>query len=199
MKPTGGNTILRYTSAHPRHLLNKLPISQFMRVMRICSEPDVCQTHIDLMSQRFLQRCYPQSMVDQALIRAKDRFLHCQQRNTSIPFIQTYNNVYGGKIIGPFKRRFQRHCSDIPTAVTKALNNEDLDDTKPVAVHFMKHKDQVHELRGAVIDHIRVHPRGGNRENMLLCREALWIFTLDTLAPRGLNTSLSHTCFLNDG
>jgi len=39
-------------------------------------------------------------------------------------------------------------------------------------------------------------PRGGDIINKLLCREAFWIHTLNTLEPQGLNEELSLPCFL---
>lgn len=37
--------------------------------------------------------------------------------------------------------------------------------------------------------------RGGNRDSILLYREAYWIHFLATLIPKGLTEEISFTCF----
>ena len=106
--------------------------------------------------------------------------------------------VYVGKTIGPFKKRFQKHRSDIRVALTKTAKGEQVDFNKPVALHFVTVKHQIHELRGMVIEHVKAPYRGGDRNRALLCREAYWIHTLGTVQPGGLNANLSLTCFIDD-
>lgn len=58
-KPTDRNTILHYDRSHPTHLHNNLPISQFLCVMRICSDVTTREKQLHLMSNKFLERGYP--------------------------------------------------------------------------------------------------------------------------------------------
>lgn len=313
-KPTDRNTLLHYQSAHPKHLLNSLPISQFKRVLRICSSEEEKNMHLEIMYKKFMERGYPTSVLDQAITKAtmnshrtpktgdrplfihkfnheSERIRHAATRNLNIlkaddtlatglksppmlvhkrgkslrdllvqadprskytpPVIKIsqkqgcyrcYNcnicnslicgetfahphsgkqyringyvncnteycvyllkcpcsMVYVGKTIGPFKRRFQSHRSDIKTALAKTANDLPIDLSKPVAVHFTIKKHQVHELRGMVIEHVDRPTRGGDRDCFLLRREAYWIHILNTVQPRGLNSYLSFTCFLDD-
>lgn len=50
-------------------------------------------------------------------------------------------------MIDPFKRKFQRHRSDIRTALAKTINDGPIDLTKPVAVHFVTKKIRYINLR----------------------------------------------------
>lgn len=106
--------------------------------------------------------------------------------------------TYVGKTVGPFKKRFQKHRSDIRVALAKTEKGEQADPNKPVAMHFVTAKHQTHELREMVIEHIKPPHRGGDRDWLLLRREAYWMHTLGTVHPGGLNTNLSFTCFIDD-
>lgn len=70
--------------------------------------------------------------------------------------------TYVGKTIGPFKKRFQKHRSDIKVALAKTEKGEQIDLNKPVAVHFVTSKHQTQELRGMVIEHVKQPVRGGD-------------------------------------
>uniref|UniRef100_A0A803K142 Reverse transcriptase domain-containing protein n=1 Tax=Xenopus tropicalis TaxID=8364 RepID=A0A803K142_XENTR len=62
-KPTDRNSLLHYTSSHPRHLLNSLPKSQMLRVVRITSKPEERQEALEAMAIRFLERGYPTELI----------------------------------------------------------------------------------------------------------------------------------------
>ena len=51
-------------------------------------------------------------------------------------------------------------------------------------------------LRFWGIEKIPTSSRGGDMIKRLLCREAYWIHTLNTLEPMGLNEELKLSCFL---
>lgn len=68
--------------------------------------------------------------------------------------------MYVGKTIGPFKKCFQKHRSNIRVALTKIEKGEQADPNKPVAIHFVTTRHQVHELHGMVIEHVKP-PTGG--------------------------------------
>lgn len=94
--------------------------------------------------------------------------------------------AYVVKTTGPFRRRSQtQECTQID------LNNQ-------VVVHFVKHKHQIHELWGMVIEHVQQPIRGVDRNCLLLKCEASWIYTLGMVNPGGLNSNLSFVCFLDD-
>jgi len=57
----------------------------------------------------------------------------------------------------------------------------------PVAAHFLACNHDVSPLRFCGIEEVNVPARGGDIELLLLRRELLWIFTLQTLSPMGMN------------
>ncbi|XP_041425108.1 uncharacterized protein LOC121395530 [Xenopus laevis] len=62
-KPTDRNSLLHYSSSHPRHLLNSLPRSQMMRVVRITSDVEERGLALENMACRFLERGYPSKLI----------------------------------------------------------------------------------------------------------------------------------------
>lgn len=69
-KPTDRNTLLHYQSAHPKHLLNSLSISQFLKIAHICSNEGDKQQQLNKMYDTFLERGYPTEVLDHALARS---------------------------------------------------------------------------------------------------------------------------------
>ena len=74
-KPTDAHSYLRYESSHPSHCKSSLPYSQFLRLRRICSRMDDFEGHSLEMYQHFQNRGYPDSILQQAYLKAcqKDR------------------------------------------------------------------------------------------------------------------------------
>lgn len=68
--------------------------------------------------------------------------------------------TYVGKTVGPFKKQFQKHRSDIRVALAKTEKGKQADPNKPAAVHFVTSKHQIHELRGMVIEQVKPPNRG---------------------------------------
>ncbi|XP_041417071.1 uncharacterized protein LOC121393224 [Xenopus laevis] len=62
-KPTDRNTLTHYHSNHPRHLLNSLPKSQMLRVVRIDSDPKKRSEDLMEMYGKFLDRGYPSKLL----------------------------------------------------------------------------------------------------------------------------------------
>lgn len=87
---------------------------------------------------------------------------------------------YVGKTTRKLKQRISEHKSTI------RRNDRDY----PVAIHFNDRKHDISSLRFYGIEQVRMPPRGGDRDLLLKRREAFWIFTLNTLAPKGLNDEL---------
>ncbi|XP_073441691.1 uncharacterized protein [Dendrobates tinctorius] len=85
-KPTDRNSLLLYSSCHPRHIKRSLPHSQHCRVDRIVSDSSTRDTrHID-MDKKFLARGYPSYAKPQTLTPTPD-----SQSRKSIPFVSTYH------------------------------------------------------------------------------------------------------------
>lgn len=94
--------------------------------------------------------------------------------------------AYVGKTTRPLKTRISEHRSNIRTRDTKS----------PVALHFTQASHSVASLRYCGIELVKTPSRGGNVNQLLLRREAFWIYTLDTLAPKGLNEEFVLRPFL---
>ncbi|KAM4048903.1 uncharacterized protein ACNLHF_019489 [Anomaloglossus baeobatrachus] len=63
-KPTDRNCMLLYNSCHPRSTKNSLPRSQFARIKRIVSDENTREQRLDEMSNRFLERNYPKTLLE---------------------------------------------------------------------------------------------------------------------------------------
>lgn len=94
--------------------------------------------------------------------------------------------AYIGKTTRPLKQRISEHRSSI-------RNN---DRKSPVAVHFHQAHHNVSALRYTGIEQVQLPRRGGDIDNILLRREAFWIYSLDTLSPNGLNEDFDLRPFL---
>ena len=93
--------------------------------------------------------------------------------------------AYVGKTLRPLKTRISEHRSDIRN---KNFKN-------PVALHFHQAQHCISSLRYLGIERVKLPPRGGDIDTLLLQREAFWISTLNTVA-KGLNESFDIRPFL---
>ncbi|XP_063312529.1 olfactory receptor 6B1-like [Pelobates fuscus] len=93
-KPTDRNTILHYTSAHPRNLKNSIPQAQFLRVMRNNSKDDVRQQQLEQMRTKFVERVYGGTVLDAALEKAQDKATKPQDalKRPALVFPITFHN-----------------------------------------------------------------------------------------------------------
>lgn len=89
-KSTDRNTILRGDSFHPRPLLRSLPVSQFHRIRRICSDDPSYLAQAEVLKNRFLSRGYREEWVD----AAKERFDQISQDDCLMPKVKNkkHNN-----------------------------------------------------------------------------------------------------------
>lgn len=94
--------------------------------------------------------------------------------------------VYVGKTTRKLKQRISEHKSSI------RRNDRDY----PVAIHFNDNHHDVCSLRFYGIEYVPPPPRGGDHDRLLKQREAFWIHTLQTLAPKGLNDEFNLNIFL---
>ena len=69
-KPTDSHNYLLYSSEHPRHLLNGIPYSQFVRIKRLCSKPEDFRLNALMLITHFIRRGYPKHLVLGALEKA---------------------------------------------------------------------------------------------------------------------------------
>ncbi|XP_073428203.1 uncharacterized protein [Dendrobates tinctorius] len=60
----------------------------------------------------------------------------------------------------------------------------------PLPAHFKEARHNVSQLRFQIIEKVPRPKRGGNHVRLLKQRETFWIYTLDTLHPRGLNREI---------
>ena len=68
-----------------------------------------------------------------------------------------------------------------------------------VSLHFkLFHSKDPRGLKFWGIDHLKPEWRGSNLVRDLSKRETQWIFSVDTLSPRGLNVDLDINCFISD-
>lgn len=94
--------------------------------------------------------------------------------------------AYIGKTQRALKTGIAEHLSCIRTNNLK----------NPGAVHFNSKRHNLSTLRYIGIEHVKVPGRGGDVNNILLKREAYYIYTLNTLSPKGLNLELDfNSCF----
>lgn len=94
--------------------------------------------------------------------------------------------AYIGKTTRPLKVRISEHRSSI----------RNKDPKSPVAVHFSTANHNVSSLRYFGIELLQPFRRGGDINLQLLKREAFWIYTLDTISPKGLNEAFDLRPFL---
>lgn len=94
--------------------------------------------------------------------------------------------AYIGKTNRALKHRISEHRSNI----------RNHDQKSPVALHFSHAQHPVSSLRYTGIEKVNLPRRGGDIDTILLQREAFWMFTLDTLSPKGLNEDFDLRPFL---
>lgn len=72
-KATDKNIILHFNSAHLKHLLTSLQISQFCGVIRLCTDEVEKYKQLVVMYRKFVQRRYPAYVRDMALQRVVEK------------------------------------------------------------------------------------------------------------------------------
>ena len=88
-----------FSSSHPRHTLNSIPFSQFLRLRRLCSDDIDFNHQCDLMRSFFLNRNYPTDVVSRALTKvcsiSRESALTPKNRdsNNRIPFTVNFHPV----------------------------------------------------------------------------------------------------------
>lgn len=72
-KPLSGNTLLSAQSGHPKHTIKGIPVGQFLRLKRICSNDLQFDKESSALYKRFLDRGYPSWMLNRALNIPKNK------------------------------------------------------------------------------------------------------------------------------
>jgi len=121
-KPTDSHSYLLYSSSHPKHTLDFIPFSQFLRLRHLCSNDVDFSNKCLEMRYFFLRRGYLLAIVNRALHKASsiDRktVLTPKPRiavNDRIPFTLTFHPI-NNSIKPIINRNFNLLHSDLTTA-----------------------------------------------------------------------------------
>ena len=108
-KPTDSFQYLHYSSMHPPHTLNNIPISQSIRHLRNCSSPSSFRKHRLILYHNLLKRKYPQKLLNKKIfsLLQKDRIRYLtykkKQSQTPLtartPLILMYNSINNNRQI----------------------------------------------------------------------------------------------------
>src|SRR5690606_21925627 len=97
-KPTDKPQYLHFSSEHPHHTKISLPYCLALRCKRICSQEDLLENHFNILKNQFLNRGYPEKLIDNAIGRAygADDVTYTKNRNSdtaeTVNFITTYHS-----------------------------------------------------------------------------------------------------------
>ncbi|CAJ0936058.1 unnamed protein product [Ranitomeya imitator] len=92
-KPTDCNSLLHYSSCHPRTTRDSLPRSQFTRISRIVTDPDMRNIRLDGMVDKFRERQYPIRLLEKEKNRAisPPSPVLLSRQTQRVPFVHTYH------------------------------------------------------------------------------------------------------------
>lgn len=119
-KPTDKKQYLYFSSCHPTHVTRSIPYSQAIRYRRIVEDDDILNVELCTLKQRFINRGYPLTMLNEQIDKARsmDRLHTLRYKNvtekranfdkflkgrTFLPLIVTY---HGGFRDGSFRKAF---------------------------------------------------------------------------------------------
>ncbi|CAJ0943858.1 unnamed protein product [Ranitomeya imitator] len=71
-KPTATNSLLHASSSHLKSTINGIPIGQFLRVKRICSEHQEFEIQSETLKKRFQDRGYNKKVIEKGYRRARE-------------------------------------------------------------------------------------------------------------------------------
>lgn len=96
-KPTDAHSYLHSSSSHPRHTVNNIPYSLFIRLRRLCSTPDVFSSRCQELSQQLKYRGYKEKVISEArqkaesIPRSESLEYKSKKKNSRVPFVVTHN------------------------------------------------------------------------------------------------------------
>ncbi|KAM4044842.1 uncharacterized protein ACNLHF_008723 [Anomaloglossus baeobatrachus] len=97
-KQTATNSVLHYSSFHPRHVRDGIPKGQFLRVRRNCTDVTTFRNEAQDLTTRFIKRGYPRKVVSKAFQHSantprSDTFRgRLRTEMGTINLVTTYNN-----------------------------------------------------------------------------------------------------------
>jgi hypothetical protein len=98
-KPTDAHAYLHSSSSHPRHTVNNIPYSLFIRLRRLCSTPEAFNTRCQELTSQLRTRGYSKKIISEAMKKAESiprsesLKYKSQKRNNRVPFVITHNPV----------------------------------------------------------------------------------------------------------
>jgi hypothetical protein len=108
-KPTDSFQYLHYSSMHPSHTLNNIPVSQSIRHLRNCSNPSTYRKHRLILYHNLLKRKYPQKLLNKKIFSLQQtdriRYLTYKKRQNQTaaairtPLILMYNSINNNRQI----------------------------------------------------------------------------------------------------
>ena len=70
VKPSNLQLFLDYTSNHTQHCKDSIVYIQALRVVEHCSQPDSTVPHLETLKEKFLERNYPEELVESQVEKA---------------------------------------------------------------------------------------------------------------------------------
>ncbi|XP_069618466.1 uncharacterized protein [Ranitomeya imitator] len=92
-KSTATNSLLHATSQHPKSTTNSIPIGQYLRIKRICSEEDQFETQAKTLRDRFRDRGYNRRAIQKGYWRAKNTPRQQLLHKNSVTPVQTEQDM----------------------------------------------------------------------------------------------------------
>ena len=209
-KPTDSHSYLLHSSSHPSHVKNSIPISQFLRRRRLCSDvSDIFPTN-HLVS--FKRAKNIGNFLVRSVLKSDDQpgtFKCARKRCNTCPFIHDADKITGPKRSIKITDRFTCTSANVIYCITCTLckkiyigetgrrlgdrfrehirdvERNDEDASKPVARHFNLPN---HSSQHMTICGLSLHQ--GNTESRKNL-EQKFIFQIGTLNPHGIKERFS--------
>lgn len=97
-KPMARNSLLQYTSCHPKSLRDNLPYGQFLRVQRNCTIKEDSIKHSDDLASKLAERSYPKKLIRRSMKRAANSNREAlleppvpKTKNDRLTFVNTFS------------------------------------------------------------------------------------------------------------
>ncbi len=93
VKPTDSHAYLNYSSCHPRHIVNSIPYSQALRIIRICSNPESRKSRLSDLQNNLISRGFPAKLVRRSIDLAStpNKDTNARKETESVPLILTFD------------------------------------------------------------------------------------------------------------
>ncbi len=93
VKPTDSHAYLNFSSCHPRHIVNSIPYSQALRIIRICSDEASRKTRLDDLKRNLITRGFPPKLIRRSMDLALSPHQpgNLMRKTQSIPLILTFD------------------------------------------------------------------------------------------------------------